>query len=872
MQTELTPMVLKSDQVQMILDKIPSLLFMMDPDTLDITFANAQLLDCLQYARTDILEMDVERLNFGHSANYWHHIVAFLLDDEQVTANAEMTFVCRNAVELPVAVVVRAVELDGKKSIFVTALDITARKNNDARLLRLTKFSSALSLLNQAIVRMGQEADLLSLACRLVVDCGDVAMAWVGKLNDATGLVSPVATYGYGLEYLDHIEISVDGSVVSGLGPVGKVFRESRIVIVNDFMADSDMLPWHQRARQVGWEAVGSFPILRAGKVFAVLSLYHSQKNAFDCDIINLVQEMCGDIAFACDNFDREENRQAMEKELKLAALVFQHSSQAMMVTDEHNRVVFVNQAYIDTTGYSLEEVKGKPPKVANSGRHSKAFYKAMWKAINQQHYWQGRIWSQRKNKEIYPEWLTVNVVLDESGMPYRYVATLSDITDKVRSEEMIWKQANFDMLTGLSNRYRMYRQLTDEIKRGQGGKISLSVLYIDLDQFKEVNDTLGHQAGDQLLVEVAARLSAAVVSSATIARLGGDEFAVILFERSQADEVAGIAQGIINKLDEPFRLSEDQRSVYISASIGIAFYPADAKDAGDLLKKAEQAMYVAKNAGRNRLNFYTSGLQEKAQKRLNLLRDLREALVQQQFVLYFQPIVNMVSGDIVKAEALVRWNHPVRGMINPAEFIPLAEETGLIVAIGDWVFKQATNLTKRWVDTGKPDFQVSVNMSPVQFKDEATKIQVWLNYLQELGLSGKNLVIEITEGLLLDVAPAISNKLLAFRDAGIQISMDDFGTGYSALSYLKKFDIDYLKIDQSFVRDMTFDASDAALVEAIIVMAHKLGLKVVAEGVETEQQHKLLISYGCDYGQGYLYSHPLGVAEFEKLLGIIRI
>ncbi len=870
MQTVFIPAILKSDQVQKLLDKIPALLFMLDPDTLRLSFVNSQLLKCLHYERDDLLGMEVNRLNFGHSKEFWHHIVAYLLvnNDDMTTAQAEMAFKCRNGIDLPVSVVVKYVEFEGKQSIFVTAQDISSRKVNDAHLMRLSKFTTASRNLNQAIVRGADEADLFPLICRLVADFGDVVMAWVGKLNETTKLIEPVASYGYGLEYLEHIVITVDEDSPYSKGPVGIAFREGRTAIVHDFMEDASMIPWRKQGMMAGWSSVGAFPILRAGKVFAVLCLYHAKRNVFDCETINLVMDMCNDLALAFDNADHEKRRQSLEKELKLAALVFQHSSQAMMVTDEHNRVIFVNQSYTDTTGYTLEEVQGKFPLVANSGRHDRYFFKRIWQELQRHQYWQGRIWSRRKNGEIYPEWLTVNAVLNENGMPYRYIATLSDISDKIRSEETIWKQANFDMLTGLANRYRMYRQLSDEIMLDESRNSNLCVLYIDLDQFKEVNDTLGHQAGDQLLVEVAGRIREAAPASATIARLGGDEFTVILINRSQVEDVTRIAQGIIDKLADPFHVSEDQRSIYISASIGIAFYPADAKDAGDLLKKAEQAMYVAKNSGRNRLNLYTSGLQEKAQNRLNLLRDLREALIQQQFVLYYQPIVDMSNGKTIKAEALIRWNHPKRGMISPAEFIPLAEETGLIIQLGDWVFREAVSNSQRWVAGGQRDFQISVNMSPAQFRHEATNIKVWLDYLQQSGLSGKNLVIEITEGLLMDVTVTISSKLLAFRDAGIEISMDDFGTGYSALSYLKKFDIDYLKIDQSFIHDVTTNESDAALVEAIVVMAHKLGLKVIAEGVETEQQHKLLIACGCDYGQGYWYARPLPAAEFEGLIG----
>ena len=872
MQTEIATSTVGSEQIQIILDKTPCLIFMVDPDTLNVTFVNTGLTEILGYTQAEMLSMRAVELNPVYTDAYWQHVLAMLCCDLNAQANIELSLLTKNDVVVPVEAVLRTIEIFGYLRVFAVAQDITDRLSKDNRLIRVTKFYKALSEVNQAIVRIHQESELLPLVCKMAVDFGGIAMAWVGKLNELNGLIEPLVSCGQGAEYLDHIVISADASLASGLGPVGTAYREQRTVIINDFMADRRTRPWHKRAAQMGWQAVAAFPIRRGGKVFAVLGLYHPHRDAFDNEIIQLVEELCGDIAFALDNFDREKQRAAQQAELKLAALVFQHSSQAMMVTDERNVVIFVNQAYTNTSGFSLDEVRGKPPKVANSGRHGKGFYKAIWDALSVHHYWQGQIWSLRKNGEIYPEWLTVNVVLDMNGVPYRYVATLSDITDKIRSEETIWRQANFDMLTGLSNRYTMYRQLAEEINRGQQDATSLCVLYIDLDQFKEVNDTLGHQVGDLLLVEVAARINACAGQSATTARLGGDEFAVILFDRSRSDNVTQIAECIINRLHEPFKVADEQRDIYISASLGAAFFPADAKDAEDLLKKAEQAMYAAKNMGRNRFYFYTSGLQEKAQKRLTMQRDLREALANQQFVLDFQPIVDMFSGEIVKAEALLRWHHPLRGIVNPDEFIPLAEETGLIIAIGDWVFKQAADRAKQWVEAGANDFQVSVNMSPVQFRDEATKIATWLDYLQQIGLSGKHLIIEITEGLLLDVTPVISDKLLAFRDAGIQVSIDDFGTGYSALSYLKKFHIDYLKIDQSFVHDMTYDASDAALSEAIVVMAHKLGLKVVAEGVETEQQHKLLQQFGCDYGQGFWYAQPLAAQAFGKLLVEIKL
>ncbi|MDR3393285.1 MAG: EAL domain-containing protein [Sulfuriferula sp.] len=861
---------LTTEQVrtQVILDKTPSLVFMMEPGSLRFTFVNRSLMKVLDYTWDEMLSMSADQLNPAFSHQYCQQILAPLLSGVQSTVDFEMTFFCKNKAEIPVAIFLRVVELDDRQFLLAIAQDITVRKEQELHIARLTNFYKALSEVNQAILRLQNEAELLPLVCKMAVDFGGMALAWAGQVYEIQGVIKPVAKYGVGQSYLDEIAISISENDVSGRGPIGVAFRERRIVIVNDYQQDEMTRPWWARAAEVGWHAAAAFPILRAGKVFAVLSVHHAQRHAFNPEVVSLIEEMCEDISFALDNFDREKKRQELEEELRLASLVYQYSSQAMMVTDAANHIISVNQAYTHITGYAADEVIGKNPRILASGVHDELFYKAMWNTLKATQHWQGKIWSKRKNGEVYPEWLTINIVLDDEGEPYRYIASFYDITDKVRSEELIWKQANYDMLTDLPNRYMLHQRMVKEIAQAGDNGCALAVFYIDLDQFKEVNDTLGHQVGDQLLVEVAQRIKSCVTENDVVARLGGDEFTVILSAPYDTGYVAKIAELIIDKLVTGFVLAENRRAIYISASIGVAFYPADADNADDLLKSAEQAMYVAKNAGRNRLSFYTAELREKAFGRLSLLSDLRGALAANQFVLYFQPIVNLASGKITKAEALIRWQHPERGMVSPATFIPLAEETGLITAIGDWVFKEAAYWAKRWKsDRAGESIQVSVNMSPVQFKDDAVRIDKWLAHLHDIDLPGKNMAVEITEGLLLDVTATISDKLLGFRDAGIKVALDDFGTGYSALSYLKKFDIDYLKIDQSFVRDITSDPSDLALSEAIVVMAHKLGLKVIAEGVETEAQRDLLSKCGCDYAQGYFYAQPLSPEAFEQLL-----
>ncbi len=463
--------------------------------------------------------------------------------------------------------------------------------------------------------------------------------------------------------------------------------------------------------------------------------------------------------------------------------------------------------------------------------------------------------------------WFTLLFEAFGSVLILAAVGSLLYLRSIKQSKALLWKRANFDALTDLPNRNMLRDRIAQEIKKADRSGLPLAILLIDLDQFKEVNDTLGHDMGDLLLCEAARCIVDCARKSDTVARLGGDEFMVVLPQLTDTNHVDIIAQKIIQKLAEPFHLHNE--IIYISASIGITFYPTDTSEIDNLMKNADQAMYAAKENGRNRFSHFTASLQEAAQMRLHLTNDLRVALNENQFRVFFQPIVELATGKVHKAEALIRWQHPVRGMVNPFEFIELAEKTRLIIEIGAWVRKESIVWCRRWNDLTPDGFQISINKSPVEFMDEndSGSVKSFIADFQDHGLHGQNFVFEITEGLLLNADQRINNKLDALRDAGIQVSIDDFGTGYSSLSYLKKFDIDYLKIDQSFVRNLKQDSDDMALCEAIIVMAHKLGLKVIAEGVETEQQRALLSLAHCDYAQGYLYSRPIPPDEFEAWL-----
>jgi diguanylate cyclase (GGDEF)-like protein/PAS domain S-box-containing protein len=458
----------------------------------------------------------------------------------------------------------------------------------------------------------------------------------------------------------------------------------------------------------------------------------------------------------------------------------------------------------------------------------------------------------------------TVVMRRNHTGMPQRMTGTITDISEKRRSEQVVWEHANFDLLTGLPNRRLFRDRLDHELKKSKRTGLPLALLFIDLDRFKEANDLLGHTIGDELLVQAAQRIRACVRQSDTVARLGGDEFTAILSDLDGHGHVENVAEKINETLSHPFYLGNEV--VYLSASVGITLYPGDAQDAENLIRNADQAMYAVKEQGRNHFSYFTPSMQREANERLHLISELRNALPRKQLQVHYQPIIDLNTGEIVKAEALLRWLHPKLGLIEPLRFIAFAEEAGLISEIGDWVFRQAASRSRQWGARKGAPFPISINKSPVQFVSRLNETN-WPDYLQELGLTGTSVSVEITEGVLLDASPFVTAKLLQYHAAGIKVAIDDFGTGYSSIAYLKKFAVDFLKIDQSFVRDLACNGGDRAIVRSIIAMAHELGLQVIAEGIETGEQRQFLVDGQCDYGQGFLFSKAVPAEEFERLL-----
>jgi diguanylate cyclase (GGDEF)-like protein/PAS domain S-box-containing protein len=653
---------------------------------------------------------------------------------------------------------------------------------------------------------------------------------------------------------------AVDGlEIGSSAGPCATAAFTRRRVVIEDVAQDPKWEPYRNLAAETDIGSAWSEPIIAAsGKLLGTFAMYRREPHQPSGKELSMLSHAANLAGIAIE-------RSRTEEELRLAAMVYERSSEAMMITDEENRIIAINPAFTETTGYAPEEVMGRSPSLLSSGRHDRQFFESMWEQLQTTWRWQGEIWNRRKDGEVFPEWLTINTIHDAQGRVHRRVALFSDMTEKKKADELIWTQANYDTLTHLPNRRLFVDRLEQGIRRASRVRSRLALLYIDLDRFKEVNDTLGHHLGDELLLEAARRLNRCVRESDTVARIGGDEFTVILNELKDIDSLARVARKILEVLSKPYQLREEQ--AYLSASIGITVFPDDGTKADVLLKNADQAMFAAKQDGRNRFNHFTAAMQQAANRRMRLVSDLHRATGRNEFQVYYQPVVDLATGRIDKAEALLRWNHAERGFISPADFIPVAEETGAIHQIGNQIFKEATLTAREWRQRYHPTFQISVNRSPVQFFADGPTEDDWLEHLEAIQMPGAAVVIEITEGVLLRAAVNINDQLLRFRDAGIQVAIDDFGTGYSSLAYLKRFDIDYLKIDRTFISNLETDPSDRAVSEAIVVMAHKLGFKVIAEGVETEGQRSILSEIGCDYGQGYLFSPPIPTSAFEALL-----
>ncbi|WP_190272154.1 EAL domain-containing protein [Sideroxydans lithotrophicus] len=745
----------------------------------------------------------------------------------------------------------------------VLVRDVTQRKVNETHILRLTKLYAALSQCNQAIVRCSNKTELFPIICRDAVNFGGMKMAWIGILDQVTGLVEPVASYGAGTEYLDNLHVSIDGHEPGGSGPTGIALREDRPFWCQDFANDPVTAVWHERAAEYGWGASASIPLHCHGIVVGTLTLYAEEKNAFDEPARNLLLEMAMDISFALERFDAETERKKMSETLLKLSLAVEQSPNSIVITDLDANIEYANSNFTKVTGYSLDEVLGKNPRFMQSGKTPKATYEDMWAHLTRGEPWKGELFNRRKDGTEYIESVLISPVSQVDGRVMNYLAIKEDITEKRLTEERIEKLEHFDHLTGLPNRTQLNERFKYALSLAQRSGEQMTVMFLDLDHFKDINDTLGHSIGDQLLMDVAKRLKETLRDEDTVSRQGGDEFILIL-PGTDENGAAHVAAKLMEAVSQAFQF--EQHELVATCSIGIAIYPHDGENFETLSKNADTAMYRVKHDGRNGFCFFTSEMQAHSARTLQLGNALRHALTRGQLHLHYQPQISTQDGHVVGAEALLRWQHPELGSISPAEFIPIAEDNGQIIPIGEWVLRTAIKQLKDWMDSGLPPMIMAVNLSAAQFR-QSNLMELVTSILDESKVPHRYLELELTEAVAMDdpqLAIGVMDKL---HTGGIKMSIDDFGTGYSSLSYLKRFKVYKLKIDQSFVHDITDDPDDKAIVAAIINMASSLGMQTIAEGVETAGQLSFLRLQGCNEVQGYYFSKPLPAEQFVSYL-----
>jgi len=552
------------------------------------------------------------------------------------------------------------------------------------------------------------------------------------------------------------------------------------------------------------------------------------------------------------------------EEKLRLAAKVFESSKDAIFICDNKNKIVSINHAFTKITGYEAGEVIGRNPKVLQSGRHDNDFYHLLWADLLSKGYWKGEIWNRRKDGETFPEWLSISLVHDDAHEISHYIAIFSDITDIKSSEAHIEFLANYDPLTQLPNRRLFIDRLDQAIKTAAREKTQLAVLFFDLDHFKTINDSLGHNIGDKILIEVAVRLSECMREIDSVSRLSGDEFAAVITDIADISDVIKVVKKIIVAIRGAFKINDYE--LHVTISTGISVYPNDGENYEILLKNADTAMYCAKHSGRDSFEFFSASMSSQALERLSLEGSLRKAVENKELLIYYQPQIEVNTGKIVGMEALLRWPHPHLGMIDPEKFIPLAEETGLIIPIGKWVLAEACRQNKVWQDQGIIAVPVAINVSAVQFRQHNI-MELVQTALLESGLKPQYLELELTESLLMDCSEYNVTLLQKFQQLGVKLSIDDFGTGYSSFSYLSRFPINKLKIDQPFCEGIPENKSNASVVSAIISLGHDLGMIVIAEGVEEEKQLSFLEARQCDEVQGFIFSRPVPADEMEALL-----
>lgn len=755
---------------------------------------------------------------------------------------AEAVGLRKNDTEFPVEIVMTKVAAGGTDIFVCQMRDISRRQLSES-------MDAVLHTTLRRVLRGQTHEQFCSYICDKIVDLLGCPLVWIGtKEND--GRIRVCAASGNLAEGFPPKPIRWD-DLTETFGPTGHAVRTKQTCIVElegDKIIDSD---GRAHTRQII-----VFPLLSHNGIEGVLEI-HSRLGKLDQGTIQRLESFSLRIAMAMQIAADQQN-------LRLQRAAMASAANAIFITDANGNIQWINKAFSRLSGYREDEVLNHRISLLKSGVQNDAFYKEMWDTINSGKVWRGELVERHKFGSLYTVEQTITPIMDGNTHLSHFVAVHDDVTARKNAEGRIMHLANYDQLTGLPNRRLFHDQLTVITRRAKSRGTKVAVIFADLTNFNRINDTLGHSAGDKLLKVIAERLSKMVSSKDFVARIGGDEFAIISEDLTNMESAAMLARGMIETILSPVMLENNE--INVGACVGISIFPDDDEDPDKLVNFADMALHTAVRSAPNSYFFFSQEMNEETEDRLALERDLRKALLQNEFALFFQPQLDLKSGKVKAFEALIRWFHPTRGMVSPMRFIPIAEDTGLIIPLGDWVLKEALRYLKLWDGMGVPEISVAVNLSAVQFQQEDLVSSVE-KVLEEKGISPNRLELELTESVVMQDARKADNILSRLSRVGIKLAIDDFGTGYSSLSYLKRFEVDRLKIDQSFVRDMTNNYDDAEIAHAIINLGHTLGLEIVSEGVETKEQLELLRRQGCDIIQGYYISKPMPADEVPVFL-----
>ncbi|MEQ6918228.1 EAL domain-containing protein [Halomonas aquatica] len=735
-----------------------------------------------------------------------------------------------------------------------------------AKIHRLSRLYLTLSRCNGAVLEATSESDLLAAACQIAVEAGELALAWVAMIDPQTGTVRVAEHFGRGVECLEGMQVSLDAEDPRGRGPTGTALREGHPVWCDDIMQDPQTAQWHAIGKGFGWSASAALPLTNSeGRVIGALNLYLTQQNPFDEETRELLGKIATVISYGLGRFTQEAARQQAEDLLRESEdryrKLVENSHDAILLTAPDGRILSANHAACRIFRCAESDIQrlGRNGLVDTNDPRLAAAIEERKRTGS----FSGELTMVRYNGEHFTAELSTSVFETHNG-ELRTSMLIRDISERKRNEARLAYLAQHDALTELPNRLLLGDRLEQAIAQAKRLGKSLALMFLDLDRFKQVNDLMGHDLGDQVLREAAQRLKACVRASDTLSRQGGDEFLILLPDIASPEEAIPVARKLLETLAKPFSPGDEE--MVLSGSIGIACYPEDGRDTDALIRNADAAMYVAKDLGRNRYQFYSPEMNERLQQHLSLEADLRRAIEGNQLFLAYQPQFDFTQRRVIGLEALARWQHPTLGLVLPEQFIPMAEENGLIEPIGAWVLETACRQQAAWVAEGLTDGSMSVNVSLQQLR-QPDFIELVTDTLSRSGLPARHLELELTESVVMQELDRVMQTLETLPSSAVRLSIDDFGTGYSNLSHLKKLPIHRLKIDHSLIRGLPLDQENAAIAGAIISMSKRLGFEVLAEGVETQEQASYLHSLECDAGQGYLFAGPMSAQDCTDFL-----